>query len=92
MSKYIAAGKLITHINSIQLKETYEEAIDDVTEIIHLFPTADVIPLDRIKEAREEVEGLCRLVSKTNPYEIAINRDAVLQIFNKLIAEVEGTK
>lgn len=45
--------------------------------------------LHRIKKAREEVEGLCRLVSMTNPLEITINRDAVLQILDKLITEAE---
>ena len=46
--------------------------------------------LDRIKGARNEIEGLCKLEFMTKPLEIAVDRDAVLQIIDQLIAEVEG--
>ena len=46
--------------------------------------------IDRIKEARNEIEGLCKLEFMTKPLEIAVDRDAVLQIIDQLIAEVEG--
>ena len=46
--------------------------------------------VDRIKEARNEIEGLCKLEFMTKPLEIAVDRDAVLQIIDQLIAEVEG--
>ena len=47
--------------------------------------------VDRIKEARKEIDGLCKLEFMTKPLEIAVDRDAVLQIIDKLIAEAEGT-
>ena len=46
--------------------------------------------LDRIKAARNEIEGLCKFEFMTKPLEIAVDRDAVLQIIDQLIAEVEG--
>lgn len=62
-------------------------------ELVPLYQIIDKleqsVSLDRIKEATKEIEGLCKLEFMTKPLEIAVDRDAVLQILDKLIAEVE---
>ena len=51
-------------------------------------PTAEVISLDRIKEAREEVSKSCYKACITD--DGVIRESKVLEIIDNLIAEVEG--
>lgn len=80
-----------------------EISLFGTTEYINVIkaPTVPVVPLDRIKEAREEVANYSDFhrehLYKTNPnYDVEQGQylayEKCLQIIDDMIAEVEGTK
>ena len=69
---------------------------DRALEIAKEIPTAEVIKLDRVKQAREEIKEIqshIQLKDKTtNEHWIFVDKFEVLAIIDKLIAESEDKK
>lgn len=59
-----------------------------------IVPTVKAIPLDKVKQAREEIDFLRQHRAKfiTSDNKVCIDSKAVLEIFDKLIAESEGVE
>lgn len=61
----------------------------EVLDAISCCNVVQAIPLDRIKQAREEIENLNIYVIEDMPNDIFVSGDDVLAILDKLIAERE---
>ena len=62
----------------------------EVTDIIEKMPTVKAIPLDKIKQAREEIENLEVQIQSYHNDDPMISQSDVLEILDKLIEGVEG--
>ena len=62
----------------------------EVTDIIEKMPTVKAIPLDKIKQAREEIENLEVQIQSYHNDDPMISQSDVLGILDKLIEGVEG--
>ena len=62
----------------------------EVTDIIEKMPTVKAIPLDKIKQAREEIENLEAQIQSYHNDDPMISQSDVLEILDKLIEGVEG--
>jgi hypothetical protein len=79
MSRYIDSRHLESQFDEDTLYNGQE-----VLEVINEEPTADVISLDRLKQAREDIDNAIMWD------ESLIEIGYVLEILDKLIAESEG--
>lgn len=62
-----------------------------IFEILHEAPTVQAIPLDKVKQARRELDKLPIYGAKfTDDFRIHLDREEVFSILDKLIAESEG--
>ena len=86
MSRYIDADKGLR--GRIQRKTKCNFITAD--EIVEGMPTAEVIPLDRIKEAVTELDNAYDGLDVYDPDALGTYACRVDEIFSKMIAEVEG--
>lgn len=85
MDKYINADKVLA--DNAELADcdfNHPKYEDTLRDIIDRAPTANVIPLDRIKEAREEIKAYYEYATDEKQ---KIAFDACLIVLDKLIAE-----
>ena len=85
MSRYIDSRHLETQFDEDTLYNGQE-----VLEVISEEPTAEVIPLDRIKEAITELDNAYEDLDGYDPDALGTFKCRVDEVFSKMIAEVEG--
>lgn len=92
MARYIDEELLIEKMTRLRgCSCSYSDGIiDEVEDIMSDLPTADVIPLDKVKQARRELDKLPIYGAKfTDEFRIHLDREEVFSILDKLIAESE---
>ena len=92
MARYIDEELLIEKMTRLRgCSCSYSDGIiDEVEDIMSDLPTADVIPLDKVKQARRELDKLPIYGAKfTDDFRIHLDREEVFSILDKLIAESE---
>ena len=83
MSRLIDKDKLIN--------DGIEKGFCDWYDEIKKAPTVQAIPLDKVKQARRELDKLPIYGAKfTDDFRIHLDREEVFSILDKLIAESEG--
>lgn len=81
--KLIDADRLLQHTKFYNLKNG-NRTIDEV-DILHA-QTVNAIPLDKVKQAKKEIESLSQYGAKfSDEFATLIDRKDVLEIINKLI-------